>query len=187
MNKLLKRWVGGAALAGALGAATLGAFSPSDATAQSAGVVRAPEIAGSRWFNTGGKPLTLAGRRGKVTVVEFWTFGCSNCRVNLPAYSRWEKQFAAQGVEVIGIHTPETEAERDPKNVEKFLRQQNITYPVVTDENGTNWRRWHQQYWPTVYLVDKAGRVRNRYIGELHENEAKVERDIENLLQEPAP
>jgi len=147
----------------------------------------APELVGKRWFNTGGKPITLAGRRGKVTIVQFWTFGCYNCRNNLPAYARWQKKFAAQGVEVIGVHTPESDYERDPKNVEKFLRDEKITYPIVTDADHQNWRRWNQQYWPTVYLIDKAGRVRHRHIGELRGDEAQVTRHIETLLKEAAP
>ncbi len=147
----------------------------------------APELVGKQWFNTGGKPLTLASRQGKVTIVEFWTFGCFNCRNNLPAYARWQKKFAAQGVQIIGVHTPETDSERDPRNVEKFLRDENITYPIITDAAYQNWNRWHQQYWPTVYLVDKAGRVRYRYIGELRNNEAQVTQYIETLLKEPSP
>jgi len=156
-------------------------------TQNSASNSTAPELVGKSWFNTNGKPLTLASRRGKVTVVEFWTFGCSNCRNNLPAYARWQKKFAAQGVEVIGVHTPESDYERNPKNVEKFLRDEKITYPIVTDENHENWRRWNQQYWPTVYLIDKTGRVRHRHVGELRGEEAGVTRRIETLLKEAAP
>ncbi|MBW3635816.1 MAG: redoxin domain-containing protein [Armatimonadetes bacterium] len=183
---ILKKYRIGAAIVAALGLTTLAAPLMRDASAQD--TVAAPELVGKRWFNTPqGKPLTLAARRGKVTVVQFWTFGCSNCRVNLPAYARWQKKFAPQGVEVIGVHTPEADYERDPKNVEKFLREQNITYPIVTDEGSDNWRRWNQQYWPTVYLVDKAGRVRFRHIGELRGDEAQVTRYIERLTKEPAP
>ena len=147
----------------------------------------APELVGKKWFNTDGKPISLAARRGKVTVVEFWTFGCINCRNNLPAYARWQKKFAAQEVEIIGVHTPESDYERDPKNVEKFLRDENITYPIVTDENHENWNRWNQRYWPTVYLIDKAGRVRHTHIGELRGDEAQVTKHIETLLKEEAP
>ena len=184
--KITKK-IGGATLLGALGTALL--LSPGAKGAATQSQSRpAPEITGTRWFNTpSGKPLSLAGRRGKVTVVEFWTFDCSNCRVNLPAYERWEQKFASQGVEVIGVHTPETDAERNPKNVERFVRDHGITYPVVVDEGGANWNRWNQRFWPTVYIVDKEGRVRSTYIGELHENEAKATRDIETLLREPEP
>ena len=181
----ITKTIAGAALLGALGTALL--FAPGAKGAGTQGRP-APEISGTRWFNTpNGKPLSLATRRGKVTVVEFWTFDCSNCRVNLPAYERWERKFAPQGVEVIGVHTPETDEERDPKNVERFVREHGITYPVVVDEGGANWNRWNQKFWPTVYIVDKEGRVRSTYIGELHENEARAARDIETLLREPAP
>ncbi len=183
---ILTKTLGGAAILSALGLATLTTPPTRDAKAQNAAT--APELVGKRWFNTPqNQPLTLAARRGKVTVVEFWTFGCSNCRANLPAYARWQKKFAAQDVAIIGVHTPETDYERDPKNVEKFLREQNITYPVVTDESGQNWRRWNQQYWPTVYLIDKVGRVRHQHIGELQGEEASVTKYIETLVKEPAP
>ncbi len=180
--------MGAASVASALGAGALFARSSDAVLAQNSSSPQAPELLGKRWFNTpGGKPLSLASRRGKVTIVEFWTFGCSNCRANLPAYARWEKKFAFQDVEIIGVHTPESDYERDPKNVEKFLREQHITYPVVTDESGANWRRWNQKYWPTVYLVDKEGRVRHKHIGELQKQEAQVTKHIETLLKEPAP
>ncbi|BCM93154.1 peptide methionine sulfoxide reductase MsrB [Abditibacteriota bacterium] len=184
--RILTKWLGGAVLLSALGVATVARQASHEAEAQNS--QHAPELVGNRWLNTPeGKPLTLASRRGKVTVVEFWTFGCINCRHNLPSYALWQKKFASQGVEIIGVHTPETDYERDPKNVEKFLREQNITYPILIDEGGKNWNRWNQQYWPTVYLVDKAGRVRHRHIGELGSDEAKVTQYIETLLKEPTP
>jgi peptide-methionine (R)-S-oxide reductase len=122
-----------------------------------------------------------------VTVVQFWTLGCSNCRANLPAYARWQKKFASQGVEIIGVHTPEFDYEREPGNVAKFLRDQKITYPIVTDEKNENWNRWSQQYWPTIYLLDRVGRVRFKYEGELRGNEAAFTQRIVALVNEAAP
>jgi thiol-disulfide isomerase/thioredoxin len=185
--KTTQRWMGflgGVSLFGALWAAS-SQTPQAQAETKTPQKPLAPELVGKRWFNTPGeKPLSLASRKGKVTVVEFWTLGCSNCRNNLPAYARWQKKFAPQGVEIIGVHTPESDYEREPKNVESFLRQQKITYPVVTDEGRENWRRWSQQSWPTVYLVDKTGRVRFKYEGELQKNEAAVTRRIAALIAE---
>ncbi len=83
----------------------------------------APELSGGPWLNTpDNKPLTLAARRGKVTIVQFWTFGCSNCQANLPAYARLHKKFEKQGVTIIGVHTPEFDHERDPKNVARRVK-----------------------------------------------------------------
>jgi peptide-methionine (R)-S-oxide reductase len=150
----------------------------------------APELVGTSWLNTpAGKPLSLASRRGKVTIVEFWTYGCSNCRANLPAYARWHKKFADKGVAVIGIHTPETPGERDPKSVARQVKALGITYPVLLDANRENWNRWKQQYWPTVYVLDKSGRVRTKWEGELayggRNGEAKIAALVEDLLKEP--
>lgn len=197
--KPITPYLGGAMLLGALATATFLKPAPSNAQAQNTQVqsartrnvaraVQAPELVGGPWLNTrGGKPLTLSSRRGQVTVVEFWTFACSNCLANLPAYDRIDKRFKKRGVAVIGIHTPELEIERDPKNVARRVRELGIQYPVLIDGGGQNWNRWKQQYWPTIYLVDKAGRVRHRHIGELRGDEAQLMRHIETLLQEPAP
>ena len=151
----------------------------------------APELVGSAWLNTSGqKPISLASRRGKVTVVEFWTFACSNCRANLPIYARLQRKFAGRGVEIIGVHTPELPFERDPKNVAEQVKQLGISYPVLLDPQSENWRRWNQKYWPTLYLVDKAGHVRGKWEGELNfggaNGEAQVAQGIEKLLGEPS-
>lgn len=145
----------------------------------------APELTGQTWLNTpGGKPLTLASRRGQVTVVEFWTFGCSNCRANLPAYAKWHRVLQKEGVEVIGVHTPETDAERNPANVRRQVQQLGITYPVLLDPDYENWNRWHQQYWPAIYLVDKQGRIRETWTGELRDAEPAFESRIQELAAE---
>lgn len=186
--KLLTKWLDGAALAGALGTAALMTSPSPDAIAQNTKAPQAPELVGGPWLNTPkNKPLTLAARKGKVTVVEFWTFACSNCQANLPAYARWHDKFNKQGVEIIGVHTPEFDFERDPKNVARRVQNLGIKYPILIDSKSENWRRWNQQYWPTVYLIDKAGRVRHTHIGELRAQEAQVTKHIETLLREPAP
>ena len=153
----------------------------------SAGVV-APELTGDSWLNLPkGSTLSLASRKGKVTIVHFWTFGCINCKRNLPAYDRWWKRFAGNGVVVIGIHTPESEAERDPANVAKKVKELGIAYPVLLDPDRPNWNRWHQRIWPAIYLIDKQGRVKYLWEGELeYQNaggEAKMTRLILELLR----
>jgi len=148
----------------------------------------APELVGgaNQWLNTDGRALSLASRHGKVTIVEFWTFECSNCRANLPAYANWASKWRGRGVEVIGVHTPELAEERNPKNVARFIREKNISYPVLIDGEGTNWNRWSQQYWPTIYVVDGAGHIAFKYEGELgSDGGPQVERAV-NLALESA-
>lgn len=152
----------------------------------------APELTGGPWLNTrNGQPISLASRKGKVTVVEFWTFGCSNCRANLPAYAKWHRQFKNKGVEVIGVHTPEFDSERNVENVKSQIKKLGINYPVLLDNQNKNWRNWNQRYWPTVYVVDKAGKIRAKWEGELdYDNSggtARLTAQIEKLLAENAP
>jgi thiol-disulfide isomerase/thioredoxin len=148
----------------------------------------APAFAGSPqdWLNTEGKALSL--EKGRVYVVEFWTFGCINCQRNLPAYARWQKRFARNTFTLIGVHTPETAAEKKRENVLAQVTKLEITYPVLLDLGATNWNRWRQAVWPTVFLVDKRGHVRYRWLGELDwqhaGGEAKMASRIEQLLQE---
>ncbi len=149
----------------------------------------APELTGNAWLNlTNASRLSLASRNGKVTVVHFWTFDCINCRHNLPFYLRWRRRFAAQGLEVIGVHTPETPAERDPANVARKVKELGIDYPVLLDPDRANWERWQQRYWPAIYLIDKQGRVRYCWEGELEyqasDGNARMTKLIEGLLRE---
>jgi len=149
----------------------------------------APELVGGPWINTAGsEAFKLAGRRGKVTIVEFWTFACGNCLANLPAYANWQKQFTDKDVVVIGVHTPETESERVTANVARRVKQLGITYPILVDQEHANWNRWQVEAWPTVYLVDKQGRIRYRWVGELNYRnaggEAKLGQLVEQLLKE---
>ena len=151
--------------------------------------IPAPELTGGAWLNVPqGTRLTLASRKGKVTIVHFWTFECINCKRNLPAYGRWQKQFAAEGVLVIGVHTPEMEEERNPVSVARKVKELGITYPVLVDSERENWKRWQQRMWPTIYLIDKRGMVRYGWEGELEYQgaggEAKMTRLIEELVKE---
>jgi thiol-disulfide isomerase/thioredoxin len=149
----------------------------------------APALVGNAWLNlTNGGRLSLASRKGKVTVVHFWTFDCINCKHNLPYYLRWRRRFAVEGLEVIGIHTPETAPERDAANVARKVKELGIDYPVLLDPERVNWDRWQQRYWPAIYLLDKQGRVRYCWEGELEYQDAggngKMTSLIEGLLRE---
>jgi thiol-disulfide isomerase/thioredoxin len=149
----------------------------------------APRLAGREtdWLNTDGKRIGF--ERGRVYVVEFWTFGCINCQHNLPAYARWQKRFEKGKLTIIGVHSPETPEEKKTENVVAQVKKLGITYPVLLDQSLVNWTRWQQEIWPAVYLVDKRGRVRGRWLGELEWQNAGGEdimgKAIQNLLSEP--
>ena len=147
--------------------------------------VAAPEFVGGPWLNTSGdQPISLRSRRGKVTIVHFWTFGCFNCRNNLPVYARWHKRFAVKDVVIVGVHTPETLAERLSANVVRHVKDFKIEYPVLLDQSATNWNRWQQRYWPTVYLIDRQGKIRFRWIGELNYGGKQGEATMAGLVEE---
>jgi thiol-disulfide isomerase/thioredoxin len=145
-----------------------------------------PALTGDKalWLNTE-KPIAF--EKGKVYVVHFWTFGCINCQRNLPHYSKWAKKFGKE-VTIIGVHTPETESEKRFANMQNYVTREKIPYAVLFDPKNENWNRWQQQVWPTVYLIDKQGRVRYYWVGELEwknaGGEAKMRGFIEKLLAE---
>lgn len=121
---------------------------------------QAPALPDKGWLNTlGNKPLKLDELRGKVVLVEFWTFACVNCRNTLPYVKSWHEKYAKQGLVVIGVHSPEFDFERKTENVQNSLRELGITYPVVLDNDFTTWNRYQNRYWPTFYLIDAAGRI----------------------------
>jgi thiol-disulfide isomerase/thioredoxin len=132
----------------------------------------------SLWLNTE-KPITF--EKGKVYVVHFWTFSCINCKRNLPSYERWYKRFG-KDVTFIGVHTPETESEKKFENVKEAVKKNDIKYPVLFDPKSENWKRWQQQWWPTVYLIDKQGRVRYYWMGELEWQGAGGDGKMRNFL-----
>lgn len=134
------------------------------------------------WLNTGGRRFVF--EPGRVYVVHFWTYGCINCKRNLPAYGQWQRKYAKAPLTVVGIHTPETEKEKDLKNVAQETKKLGITYPVLMDNQAVHWKRWEQQVWPTVYLVDKRGHVRAYWVGELEWQGAGGTRIMERLIEE---
>jgi len=142
----------------------------------------APELTNEQWLNS--TPLRLADLRGKVVIVEFWTLGCINCIRQMPALKAWYEQYAADGLVIIGIHTPEFEYEKNLDNVKRALIDQEISWPVAIDNDFTTWRAYSNHYWPAAYLIDKQGNIRLVKIGE--GNYAYAEQVIQALLAEPA-
>lgn len=124
----------------------------------------APVLADGKWINT--EPLTSENLRGHVVLLDFWTFGCYNCVNTLPALKSFDAKYRAQGLTIIGIETPETEAERDFGNLAKAVKRRGIEYPVLTDYNEANWNAFKVNAWPTVIILDKAGRIRYTHVGE---------------------
>ena len=140
----------------------------------------------SKWINS--PPLTIEKLKGKVVIVEFWTFGCINCKHNLPIYSRWYHQFPKEKFAIVGIHTPETSSERVDANVAAAVKRNKIEYPVVIDSNSEIWNKWKVTAWPTVFLVDRNGRIIDKAEGELNwqgaDGEGLFARTIEKLLKD---
>jgi thiol-disulfide isomerase/thioredoxin len=118
------------------------------------------------WINS--SPLLLQSQRGKVVVVHFWAFGCINCIRNLPHYQAWYEKFSTKDLTIIGIHTPETAAERDLEKLRANILERGIKYPVAFDLQGENWKTWANNLWPSVYLIDRQGQVRSWWYGELN-------------------
>jgi peroxiredoxin len=149
-------------------------------------VAPAPELSGD-WLNTPA-PITLKQRLGKVTMVEFWTFACSNCQANLAGYERIQHKFAGTGFTILSVHTPELPEEYKVENLKAFLHKKAIDYPVLMDNEYLNWNRWKQEYWPSVYLIDKKGNIREKWVGELSclgaNGEDQLDAWIAGLLKE---
>jgi cytochrome c biogenesis protein CcdA/thiol-disulfide isomerase/thioredoxin len=140
-----------------------------------------PELAGATgWLNT--PPLTREALRGKVVVVDFWTYSCINCLRALPYIRAWAAKYKDHGLVVLGVHAPEFAFERDPANVKKAVENMGITYPVALDSNLAIWQAFNNQYWPAHYFIDAEGRIRAHHFGEGEYD--KSERIIQTLLAE---
>lgn len=127
--------------------------------------VAAPEFAGiARWFNT--QPLSMAGLRGKVVLVEFWTYSCINCLHVAPHVKQWHERYRDQGLVVIGVHTPEYDEEHSAGNVQTAIKRLGIDYPVAQDNDYATWNAYGNRFWPALYLIDRDGRIVYRHYGE---------------------
>ncbi len=141
----------------------------------------APELTNETWINTS-KPLRLADLHGKVVLLEMWTFECINCRHTIPQLNAWYNSYADQGLVIIGNHYPEFPYEASLENLKQAVKDLGIHYPVAQDNEGVTWRTYKNQYWPTIYLIDKIGHIRYIQIGE--GAYAKTESAIKDLLSE---
>ena len=149
----------------------------------------APELVDSGdWLNSA--PLTIKALAGKVVVVHFYAFGCSNCINNYPVYLDWQERFRDKDVVILGIHTPETAAEQESAAVKAKADRAGFQFPVLIDGTKANWNAWGNSMWPSVYLVDKRGDLRYFWPGELKWQGATgdqwMRERIEELLAEPA-
>lgn len=146
----------------------------------------APELTNEVWINSD-EPLTLEGERGRVVLLEFWTFGCINCQRTVPWIKSWHERFTGDDFSVISIHYPEFAHERELENVREATLEQEIAYPVALDNDGVAWRAYSQRFWPVTYLIDKNGRIRYKHIGEFNARSAgEAEIAIQSLIAEPA-
>ncbi len=141
----------------------------------------APEIANESWLNVD-QPLRLAALRGKVVLLDMWTFECINCIHVIPSVRDWHDKYSDQGLIVIANHFPEFSFERDIVNIRAAMQQLDVPYAVAQDNDGATWSAYSNRYWPTMYLIDKNGHLRYRHIGEGAYD--TTEAAIQDLLKE---
>jgi cytochrome c biogenesis protein CcdA/thiol-disulfide isomerase/thioredoxin len=140
-----------------------------------------PSLDGAvEWLNS--KPLTAEQLKGKVVLVDFWTYSCINCLRSLPYTKAWAEKYRDQGLVVIGVHAPEFAFERNLNNVRKAVKDQGINFPVAVDNNYAIWRAFNNQYWPAHYFIDAKGQIRHHHFGE--GDYAQSEQVIQQLLEE---
>ncbi|MGH9969152.1 MAG: redoxin domain-containing protein [Pyrinomonadaceae bacterium] len=140
----------------------------------------APEISSGFWINS--EPLKLKSLRGRVVLIEFWTFGCFNCRNTLPSIKKWDARYRDKGLTVIGVHSPEFDEEKKIDHLRREVTELGIQYPVVSDNDYATWSSYGVHAWPTLFVLDKQGRVRWKHVGEGAYDE--TEEVIKKLLEE---
>jgi thiol-disulfide isomerase/thioredoxin len=158
----------------------LSPFRSSSSAYKSSESATAPDLATGNWINS--EPLELKDLRGRVVLIEFWTFGCYNCRNTLPFIKGWHDRYGEKGLTVIGVHSPEFDEERNVEHLRREVGSLRISYPVVTDNDYQTWNAYNVEAWPTIFLLDKQGRIRWMHVGEGDYEEG--ERMIQQLLAE---
>lgn len=139
----------------------------------------APDFTGiTNWFNS--KPLSIADLRGKVVLVDFWTYGCVNCVNTLPHVTELYAKYRDKGLVVVGVHTPEFPFERSAANVQAALKRHGITYPVAQDNDSRTWNAYRNQYWPAQYIIDQTGNIVFQHAGE--GSYEQIDRTVARLL-----
>jgi len=139
----------------------------------------APDFTGiSNWFNSA--PLDMARLRGKVVLVDFWTYGCVNCVNTLPYVTELYAKYKDRGLVVVGVHTPEFAFEKSASNVQAALKRHGISYPVAQDNESQTWNAYGNQYWPAQYIIDQSGKIVFQHAGEGQYEQ--IDRTIARLL-----
>ena len=148
--------------------------------------IKAPEFAQiTGYINTPhNSPITLSSLKGKVVLVDFWTYSCINCIRTIPYLNDWDQKYAGNGLVIVGVHSPEFEFEKNYDNVKAAVQRLGITYPVVLDSDHGTWNAYGNQYWPRHYLIDAQGYIRDNHIGE--GGYEQTEKTIQSLLAERA-
>jgi thiol-disulfide isomerase/thioredoxin len=148
--------------------------------------IKAPEFAQiTGYINTPhNSPITLSSLKGKVVLVDFWTYSCINCIRTIPYLNDWDQKYAGNGLVIVGVHSPEFEFEKNYDNVKTAVQRLGITYPVVLDSDHGTWNAYGNQYWPRHYLIDAQGYIRDNHIGE--GGYEQTEKTIQSLLAERA-
>jgi len=152
--------------------------------------VQAPEFTHNNkqdWINS--SPLNIADLKGKVVLVDFWTFGCWNCYRSFPWMNAMENRLDKEQFQIVGVHTPEFENERVRKNIEAKVEEFKLHHPIMIDNDSSYWRAMNNRYWPAFYILDKNGKVRAAFFGETHEGDRRakqIEETINALLSESA-
>lgn len=145
------------------------------------GAEEAPELEGLQaWINS--QPLALGNLRGKVVLVDFWTYTCVNCLRTLPYIKQWQESYSDRGLVIVGVHSPEFQFEHDLGNVQRAVKDLGLKYAVALDNDFKTWDNFRNRYWPAKYLIDKDGYIRYRHFGE--GSYAETEERIQQLLQE---
>ena len=147
----------------------------------------APElIVGGQWLNSA--PLKLAALRGKVVIVNIWVHSCINCHNSLPTLKKWYATHKSAGLEIIGVHTPEFESDKDLPALKRSLTNDGVTWPVMQDNQNATWQAYNNRFWPAFYLIDKKGVIRFSHDGEISsrypEAIAPLEVTLKKLLAE---
>jgi cytochrome c biogenesis protein CcdA/thiol-disulfide isomerase/thioredoxin len=160
-----------------------GAKTIDDSKLYNVAAYKAPEFTGIQsWINS--NPQTIAGLKGKVVLIDFWTYTCINCIRSLPYVEGWYNEYQKDGLVVIGVEAPEFSYEKIPSNVEAAAKQDGLTYPIAIDGNLATWNAYHNEYWPAEYLIDRSGNVRRQHFGEGEYDQ--TEQAIRGLLSEKA-
>jgi thiol-disulfide isomerase/thioredoxin len=167
---LVRRWLAGAAAVMYLAMSAVLSGCVGEASSHRG---PAPEFVGIHgWVNS--EPLTMAGLRGKVVLIEFWTYRCINCIRVMPHVVNWNRKYRGDGLVVIGVHSPETEEERRAEGLRPAMQHFGIDFPVALDNDFRTWDAYSNQVWPATYVIDRKGRIVRRHLGEGDYDETEV-------------